>query len=69
MDKINTNYKGWQLLEDIKGLAQSQGSYGRMLQSLYDRYGCEANIEKALDEYIYQTHCKDILDFIMDMEG
>jgi hypothetical protein len=69
MDKINTNYKGWQLLEDIKGLAQSQGSYGRMLENLYDNYGCEANIEKALDNYIYQTQCKDILDFIMDMEG
>jgi len=69
MDKINTTFTGEELLQGIEGLARSQGSYGRMLRALYGEYGMRDNVIKALDNYIYQSQCKDIVDFIMDMEG
>lgn len=49
-----------EILKTVKSLAQSQGSYGRLLQQL------ESN-EKAL-EYLEQQNFKDEIDLILFIE-
>ena len=44
--------------------AGSQGSYGRLLQSLLD-----ADPDDAEEWLSHFHHCNDCLDFVMELEG
>lgn len=48
----------------IMTFAGSQGSYGRLLQSLLD--SDPDNAEEWLSHF---HHCNDCLDFVMELEG
>ena len=60
---------GFELYEQIKDLATHQGFYGRMLRNWYQIFETESSIINMLDSFIEDTGCKDIIDFIMLIEG
>lgn len=60
---------GYELYQGIKDLATQQGIYGRMLRNWYNIFGDELNIVNMLDSFIEDTNCKDIVDFILLIEG
>lgn len=59
---------GRELLEGIKGLAKSQGSYGRLIVSWYSKYN-EVEIIELLDILIKANNITDVVDFIMLVES
>ena len=56
------------LLDGIKSLSQSQGTYGRMLESMYNNYN-EVEIIRILDNLCIDNNFNDIVDFILYIEN
>lgn len=58
---------GEEIIDCFRTLAMSQGSYGRILQSIEENYGSyEAAYEDLEDSF---GDCKDAVDLIMRVEG
>lgn len=51
----------------IKSLAQSQGSYGRILRDMNDQENYDPNYKQEVEQYF--KDCKDDLDIILEIEG
>jgi len=64
-----SEFNGEALLNSIRGLARSQGFYGRMLNSMYETHENEETIIMLLDELIEAEGLKTSLDFVMLVEG
>ena len=54
-----------QVINNIKMLAQSQGFYGRLLESLEEAKGT-IEYEEFIDSF---KDCKDAVDMVMRIEG
>lgn len=55
------------ILNTVRSLAQSQGYYGRLYESLMDlKKNSTDGYQKFID---YYSSCKDEVDFVMALEG
>lgn len=59
-----TNYE--KLLQTAKSFSNSQGSYGRMYDSLLELESFEID---EINKHESLTNCKDMLDVVMLLEG
>mgnify|MGYP001123941076 CR=1 FL=1 len=59
---------GYELLQGVKGLSQSQGFYGRLLCNWREFIGDDDLIIDMLDDLIIQCNINDLLDFVLLME-